>query len=377
MRHSWLRSAGLLACVLATVLFAAEAGARAVKHVNVIITDLQPQDDFNLHAGTRFGVRYVLSGAKRGDRLLVEIVAMPNSGDPNRVHGKWVAAHRQKVGNPRNGRKQQLTALAATPGIFGFRLVLVRGKRRLVQSTAAVLRFKAPKLPPPPPGFTFGAPTGPPPTSPPGFGPPPPPSGPPPVYPPKTGSNGQPPTPPPAPTEPPPGVASDQARIASGSTATGRSQYGPNDVGCGGTLSAPHYFRNIIEVQPNVYVSAGSQWWMYNASLYKWTSAGWVTVAQSPTYYAYITAIGSDITNFNIGPGSDPSPLAHAQFQVNQTGYYYPVVAYAYIPFGSNRWVYPVWENQSSFTQYNNLSGLLNGYQSGSCEGWQTSDGSR
>lgn len=165
-----------------------------------------------------------------------------------------------------------------------------------------------------------------------------------------------------------------QARQVSARAAQVTSTYGPPRVGCGGALAPGEnaLTHELIDVEPNIAVNSGGQWWGWQVTMYKWTGQGWIKTGVSPPAFAYQTAFnGNDLT---IGPSVSDEALANQQFTVQTTGsgYYFPETQYAYL--NATGW-HIVNEPSAYLVQYTPSNPYDPGTPSGTCYAWQDPDG--
>ncbi len=146
------------------------------------------------------------------------------------------------------------------------------------------------------------------------------------------------------------------------------STYAPPRVGCAGNLGGIHLWKNAVDVSPSITVQSGSQWWIYQTTLYRWTGTGWVFFAKAAYHEAQLS--GFDPTNVTVGGSDNATPIGDSIFIPGITGYYSPVVQYWY--WTSTGW-HTATENTAYFTQFSPY--YVGGLASSTCKAWQDPNG--
>jgi hypothetical protein len=171
-----------------------------------------------------------------------------------------------------------------------------------------------------------------------------------------------------------PSNANAQTRQVNARAAQVTSTYGPPRVGCGGALAPGEnaLTHDLIDVEPNIAVNDGGQWWGWQVTMYKWTGQGWIKTGVSPTAFAYQTSPNVNVVT--IGPSVSDEALANQQFTVQTTGsgYYFPETQYAYLT--TTGW-HIVNEPSAYLVQYTPSNPYDTGTASRSCYAWQDPDG--
>jgi hypothetical protein len=262
------------------------------------------------------------------------------------VSGKWENPSGSTTHLPPQG-SQTLRLDAAAAGTYKVRLVALRANRIVATSGFTLIATDPPKpevpqgiLVPPPPPVETGTPTG-----------------------------------------PPSGAATGsalsarlfgRAGMAPATASSIQSTYAPPSVGCGGEPHNASGFAaefNQLIVSPNVNVTSGAQWWIYQAFVYSLRVNGKYELAgvESPKY-AYVQPV---LTNdmVTIGGAGEASPLEDTHFTVTTADDWVAAVVYAYLD-ESGAW-HAVVSPATSYTQWT----ATGPYASSTCYVWSQFNG--